>query len=78
MEVKTLDREAENRISFITYLIVEFAEAFKMPKPKAYRYLQQYGGLDFLYEHWWALHTDSKYYALLDLYEVCRKNGGYR
>ncbi|MDR1936975.1 MAG: DUF3791 domain-containing protein [Tannerellaceae bacterium] len=41
-------------------------------------YLQQYGGLDFLYEHWWALHTDSKYYALLDLYEVCRKNGGYR
>ncbi|GHT73981.1 hypothetical protein FACS189456_4990 [Bacteroidia bacterium] len=74
----TLDREATNRIGFITYLIVEFAEAFKMSKPNAYHYLQQYGGLDFLYKHWWALHTDNKYYALLDLYEVCRKNGGYR
>jgi hypothetical protein len=77
METK-IDRETENKIGFITFMIIEFAEAFKMSKPKAYQYLKQYGGLDFLYKHWWALHTDSRYYALRDLYEVCLKNGGVR
>ncbi|MDR1372722.1 MAG: DUF3791 domain-containing protein [Dysgonamonadaceae bacterium] len=26
---------------------------------KAYYYLKQYGGLDYLHKHWWALHTDN-------------------
>ncbi|MDR1455766.1 MAG: DUF3791 domain-containing protein [Tannerella sp.] len=75
---KTLDREASNKISFITYIITEFALAYKMPMPEAYRYLKKYGGLDYLYDHWWALHTDNKFYALQDLYEVCYENGGLR
>ena len=49
-----------------------------MRKPYAYAYLKQYGGLDFLYKHWWALHTDNKMYALRDLYNVCYQNGGLR
>jgi hypothetical protein len=73
-----LDRETENKIGFITFMIIEFADAFKMGKPQAYQYLKKYGGLDFLYKHWWALHTDSRYYVLRDLYEVCFKNGGLR
>jgi len=24
-----------------------------------------------------ALHTDNKYWALLDIYDICCKNGGY-
>jgi hypothetical protein len=78
MNVKTLDKETKDRISFITFIIPEFALAFKMNVPDAYQYLRKYGGFDFLYKHWWALHTDNKYWALRSLYNVCYKNGGLR
>ena len=73
-----LDKQTRDKVSFISFIIPEFAAAYKMKISDAYRYLKKYGGLDFLYENWWALHTDNEYYALLDLYEVCRKNGGLR
>jgi hypothetical protein len=57
-------------------MITEFAEAFKMNKQAAYLYLKQYGGLDYLFRHWWAMHTDDVYYGLRDLYQICRNNGG--
>jgi hypothetical protein len=78
MENRTLDKITSDKVSFISFIIPEFASAFKMSMPDAYYYLLQYGGFDFLDKHWWALHTDSKYYALLDIYDICRKNGGLR
>ena len=72
-----MTRETENRIEFITFLIQEFAAAFKIPGPEAYLYLKKYGGLDFLFKHWWALHTDTPFWSLNSLYDVCRANGGY-
>jgi hypothetical protein len=74
----TLDKQTSDKVSFISFIIPEFAAAYKMKISDAYRYLKKYGGLDYLYEHWWALHTDNEYYTLLDLYDVCRKNGGLR
>ena len=73
-----LDKRTSDKVSFISFIIPEFAAAFKMSISDAYRYLKQYGGLDFLHKHWWALHTDNEYYTLLDLYEVCYNNGGAR
>jgi hypothetical protein len=55
-----------------------FAGAYKMNVRDAYLYLKKYKGLDFIDEHWWALHTDNVLYALNDLYTVCRENGGLR
>jgi len=78
MALKVLDKEKSDKISFVTFIIIEFAEAFKMKKNEAYQYLKKYGGLDFLFKHWWALHTDDKYFALRDLYSVCYENGGKR
>ncbi len=73
-----LDRETENKVNFITFMVQEFAMAFKMKGPDAYRFLKQYGGWDFLNEHWWALHTDNPIYAVHDIFMVCRENGGPR
>ena len=72
-----MTKETSDKISFITFIIPMFAEKFRITTPDAYRYLKKYGGFDFLDKHWWALHTDNEYYALLDLYDVCRENGGY-
>ncbi|MDR2806151.1 MAG: DUF3791 domain-containing protein [Dysgonamonadaceae bacterium] len=73
-----LDKEAGDRISFITFIIPQFARAYKMNRQEAYRYLKKYGGIDFLFEHWWALHTDNPFWAVRSLYKVCRNNGGLR
>jgi hypothetical protein len=78
MESRILDKETRDRISFITFIIPEFARSYKMNIREAYLYLKKYGGLDFLYRHWWALHTDNPFWAVRDMYEVCYKNGGLR
>lgn len=53
------DEEKRNRIKFFTFIIPEFARAYKVNKQAAYQYLKTYGGLDLLFKHWWALHTDN-------------------
>jgi hypothetical protein len=74
----TLDKEARNKIRFITFIIPEFARTYKMNKQDAYFYLKKYGGLDYIFECWWALHIDNPFWAVRDIYKVCRSNGGYR
>jgi len=70
------DNERRNKIRFITFIIPEFARSYKMNKQAAYLYLKKYGGLDFLFENWWTLHTDNPFWAVRDLYEICYQNGG--
>ncbi|MDR1652959.1 MAG: DUF3791 domain-containing protein [Prevotellaceae bacterium] len=73
----TGNKAIRNKISYISFMVTEFAEAFKMNKPAAYLYFKQYGGIDFMFRHWWAMHTDDAYYGLRDLYQVCRKMEDY-
>jgi hypothetical protein len=77
MEIKKLDKRTSDKISFIAFIVPEFAAAFKIKNQDAFFYLKKYGGWDFLNRHWWALHTDNKYWALLDIFDVCKNNGGY-
>jgi hypothetical protein len=67
MEKKILDQETRDRISFITFIILEFARAYKMNRQEAYRYLKKYGGLDYLFKHWWALHTDNPFLSKINM-----------
>ncbi|GHV61985.1 hypothetical protein FACS1894195_3330 [Bacteroidia bacterium] len=73
-----LDKETSDKVSFITYIIPKFADAYKMNIQGAFFYLKKYGGWDFLNEHWWALHTDNPFWAVRDMFEICRQNGGLR
>jgi hypothetical protein len=73
-----LDREMQNKVLYMAFMITVFARTYKMNRQKAYLYLKKYGGLDFLNEHWWALHTDNTMWAVRDLYEVCYANGGLK
>jgi hypothetical protein len=78
MTTSITDDSRRNRLSFISFIIPEFARSYKMNKQEAYRYLKKYGGLDYLFENWWALHTDNPFWAVRDLYETCYRNGGMR
>jgi hypothetical protein len=75
--VLELDKETKNKIRFITFIIPEFAEACKMEKSESYLYLEKYGGLDYIYKFWWTLHTEDSQHAILDIFKICQKNGGY-
>ena len=76
--MKELSKETSDKISFIAYIIPAFAEAYKMNVQDAFRFLQRYGGLEFLLENWWALHTDNVLYTLDNIYTICHQNGGQR
>ena len=78
MEVSPQDKEIENKVVFMTYIISKFARTYKMNKAKAYLYLKKYGGLEFLNEFWWTLHVEDPYWSLRALYRECYKNGGLR
>ncbi|GHV62779.1 hypothetical protein FACS1894195_4950 [Bacteroidia bacterium] len=77
METK-LDKQTSDKVSFITFIVPEFASAYKMNIQDAYFYLKKYGGWDYLNECWWALHTDNPFWAVRDMFKVCRSNGGLR
>ena len=76
--MKTLDKQTSDKISFVTYIVPAFADTYKMNVQDAFFYLKKYGGWDFLNEHWWALHTDSTFWAVRSIYNVCYQNGGQR
>jgi hypothetical protein len=78
METKILDEETKNRIAFVTFIIEKFASSYKMNRQEAYLYLKKYGGIDFIFECWWALHVDNPFWAVRDICEVCHNNGGFR
>lgn len=74
----TIDKETSDKISFIAFIVPEFAAAYKMSIPKAFEYLKKYGGWDYLNKHWWTLHTEDLYWSLKSLYTACYKKGGLR
>ncbi len=78
MGTKVLDKQTSDKVSFIAYIIPAFADAYKMNIQQAYFFLKKYGGLDFLMQHWWPLHTDNAIWAVHDIYTICHQNGGPR
>ena len=73
---KELDQETQDKVRFLTFIIAIFAHTYKMNRQAAYFYLKKHGGLDYLFRHWWTLHTEDPYWAVRSLYEACRKRGG--
>jgi len=78
MDIKIMDKQTYDKVSFISFIIPEFALAYKMEVQQAYFYLKQYGGIDYLNRHWWALHTDTPYWAVRSMFQICRRNGGLK
>ena len=73
---RVLDREVDDKVTFMTFIITKFARAYNMNRQQAYLYLKQYGGLEFMDKCWWALHTDNPEWAVHDINEICLLNGG--
>ena len=51
MKTKTLNKATSDKISFMTYIVPAFADAYKVNVNEAWLYLKKYGGWDFLKKH---------------------------
>ena len=76
--MKTIDKATSDKISFVTFIVPEFAAAYKMKLQDAFFYLKKYGGWDFLNTHWGALHSANPFHVVDYLYRICLRNGGLR
>jgi len=77
MKERKFNRETENRLNYLNFIIIRFARGFKMLIPNAFRYLDKYGGLHFLYNNYEYEHTQSEHNTCMTLLKVCRNNGGW-
>ncbi|MBO7497510.1 MAG: DUF3791 domain-containing protein [Salinivirgaceae bacterium] len=65
-----------DRINYIVALITEFAKAHGITTQQAYKYLQEYKGLDFVDEFYDVEHTLSFENTVEDLSAYCKRMGG--
>jgi len=69
-------KNQRNTVNYMVICISDFAERFSLDVKTAYRFLAQFGGIDFLLEHYEIEHTVSLDEAIDDLERVCLQNGG--
>jgi len=65
-----------DKIDYLIAVITEFAEAHGIDTQKAYAYLQDYKGIDFVDEYYDVEHTMSFENVVEDLTEYCKRMGG--
>ena len=78
MDEKAINKATSDKISFMTFIVPEFATAYKMKVQDAFFYLNKYGGWAFFNQHWNVLHTTNPFHTVDYLYRICYQNGGLR
>jgi len=63
-------------IAYIVLCIKNFSKEFDLSFVESYRYLENFGGLQFIIKHYEIEHTLSMDEAVEDMRAVCRRNGG--
>jgi hypothetical protein len=73
---KAMDVKLNDRIEYMIAMISEFATHHGMTPPQSFRYLQRFGGIEFIDKYYNVNHTLSFESMVDDLTEYCRKKGG--
>ena len=65
-----------DKVEFIAAMIDAFAQRNSLNKQQAYRYIRRFHGIDFLEQHYEAIHTLDFQEALSYLTLYCQRQGG--
>lgn len=65
-----------DRLEYLIALISEFAEAHSISTAEAFKYLDEYKGLDFVEKFYEVEHTLSFDDVVDDLTQYCHRHGG--
>lgn len=66
----------KDKAEYITTMIDAFAQRNNLSRQQSYRYINRFHGIEFLDEHYDAIHTLDFKEALSDLILFCRRQGG--
>ncbi len=65
-----------NIVEYINVCVSEFAKRFNLTLTEAYSYLRRFAAISFLIECYDAEHTLSIDEAIVDMKDICLRNGG--
>ena len=68
--------ELNNRLLYFFCCIGAFARRYSLSNAQAYRFLEEFKGLDFIDQHYEVEHTQSIEDSVEDMMTVCQRNGG--
>ena len=64
------------QLNYLMVFVKMFADRFGLSEKQAFNYLDAHKGFAFVDKHYEAIHTLDFAYAIEDVQEVCRANGG--
>ena len=64
------------KLNYLMIFVKMFADRFGLTERQAFNYLDIHKGFHFVDKHYEAIHTMDFAYAIQDVQEVCRANGG--
>lgn len=64
------------KIDFLVALIAEFGKRYGLSNKEAYRYINQYGGVQMFFNHYDILHTLSFRDMVDGMAAFCHRQGG--
>ncbi|MBQ2858690.1 MAG: DUF3791 domain-containing protein [Bacteroides sp] len=65
-----------HKIDFLVALIAEFGKRYGLSNKEAYRYINQYGGVQMFFNHYDILHTLSFRDMVDGMAAFCHRQGG--
>lgn len=71
-----MSQSSIKRLNYLMVFVKLFANKFGLSERQAFNYLDAHRGFDFVDKHYEAIHTLDFEYAIADVQEVCRANGG--
>ena len=64
------------QLEYIMVFVKMFADRMGLSEKQAFNYLDSHKGMAFVREHYNVIHTLDLEYAIDDVLEVCKMNGG--
>ena len=64
------------QLEYLMVFVKMFADRFGISEKQAFNYLDVHKGFSFVREHYNVIHTLDFDYAIDDVLEVCKMNGG--
>ncbi len=64
------------RLNYFMVFVKLFADSLGLDEKQAFNYLDAHKGAKFIDDHYEAIHTLDFSYAINDVREICRANGG--
>ena len=71
-----MSQSSIKRLNYLLVFVKLFADKFDLSEKQAFNYLDAHKEFDFVDRHYEAIHTLDFEYAIADIQEVCRANGG--